>query len=514
MDLNRIDPCVPIVRPHYRLEGNHLYFLISRRPSAELSEKEMRIFRTIDGGKNVSEIARGEKDAEQSLRKWFDEDILELVPPIVPPASPHLVVIEPHMDDAMLSVGGRLLQRRGKNRITILSVVKYSNFTSYWDLKRDYLDVAAVTKLRLGESALAARMIGAEHRSLDWTDAPIRFFPGDRWRVDDLKRILPTIFAYMEISPDPADIAVLQRNLVKALEELAPDEIWIPMGLGSHVDHRTVRSACIGALAPGGSRFPNASVQIYEDLPYNKASHAKQIENTLENQGGVLTRCTEDVTDVFDEKLRVISVFASQFKRAFIDPLIRTCAEKASQVVPGRLSETYYRVDCRPALPRESSMAPNRDVLEAGRRRVRSLAQKPAMHQMVVILATPSANPGRWRTDCDRLLSRFPDARIRLVIPKDMSWQFSFPVNERIRIIALRSGLAGWIRETLKALLLSRTILIFLWWGAGRMHRGWKGAVLEGVASSFRKAFITQSLGDICLLLEEEGGEDGGVLSP
>jgi hypothetical protein len=71
------------------------------------------------------------------------------------------------MDDAVLSAGGRLLHRRGRCRITILSALKWSNHTSYLHLKRNFLNVREVTELSLQESALVARLLGAEHRCLD-----------------------------------------------------------------------------------------------------------------------------------------------------------------------------------------------------------------------------------------------------------------------------------------------------------------------------------------------------------
>lgn len=504
MDLNRIDRCVPCARPHYRVQGNQLFFLISTRPAADLSEKDLGIFRKIDGKKTVAEIAQGEMGVIERLRGWFEADILEMILPAERVSAPHLVVIEPHMDDAALSVGGRLLHRRGRNRITILSVVKYSNFTSYWDLKRDYLDVDTVTALRLQESELAARFLGAEHRCLDWTDAPIRFLPADRWSVEDLERILPTVYASMAIIPDSKDVAILKEKLRGELERLAPDEIWIPMGLGSHVDHRTVRSACVSMLAEASGRLAKASVSMYEDLPYNTESLALQIQKAFASHGTSLLRSTEDVTDAFDEKLRLISVFASQFKRCFMEPLIRECAGRGDPTAQGRLAEVYYRVEGRLALPSESSMALNRDVLEEVRRSARSLSKKPKELQRIVVLATPSANLGRWRTDCDRLLASFPKCKITLYTSRETAWQVAAPAHERINVAVIQDGIAGWILETLKAAFQARTGVVILWWGAGRKNRGWKGTVLEGMASFLRKTVFAQSLGDLCLLLEEE----------
>lgn len=471
-----------------------------------LSEKDLEIFRRIDGLKTVAEIAEEDPGAADRIRELCDADILDLIPPADRVSAPHLVVIEPHMDDAALSVGGRLLHRRGKNRITILSVMKYSNFTSYWNLNRDFLDVETVTSLRLGESALAARLFGAEHRCLDWRDAPIRLYPENKWSAEELERILPTIYSYMEIPPDPKEISVLKDKLRIELEKLEPDEIWIPMGLGTHLDHRTVRSACVAMLSEWNGRIEGSSVCIYEDLPYNRPSLASQIRESFERHGSVLQRCTEDITDVFEEKLRAVSVFASQFKRSYMEPRIRHSAERGDRGAEGRLEEVYYRVEGGITSPPESEMAPNRDELERERRRARSLSGDPAKFRRFEILATPSANLGRWRADCDRLLALFPHAVIRLVLPEEMRWQIFEPGNERIEIVVSGRGVSGWIREALKLLVRPGAVLLVLWWGAGRDVRGWKGIALEAASALFRKTVFAQSLGDLCLLLEEEKG--------
>jgi LmbE family N-acetylglucosaminyl deacetylase len=496
------------------VQGNQLFFLVSRRPAVDLSEKDLGIFRKIDGEKTVAEIAQGEVGVIERLREWFEADILEMIPPAERVSAPHLVVIEPHMDDAALSVGGRLLHRRGRNRITILSVVKYSNFTSYWDLKRDYLNVDTVTALRLRESELAARLLGAEHRCLDWTDAPIRFFPADRWSVEELKRILPAVYASMEIPPDSKEVAILKEKLRSELERLAPDDIWIPMGLGSHVDHRTVRSACVAMLSEARGRLAKSSVSMYEDLPYNRKSLALQIQKAFAIHGTILLRSTEDVTDVFDEKLRLISVFASQFKRSYMEPLIKGCAERAERSAPGRLAEVYYRVQGLTTQPCESSLAPNRPVLDAVRPRARSLLKKTREFQKLVVMASASANLGRWRTDCDRLLASFPKSDITLYTSRETAWQVVAPSHERINVAVFQDGMAGWIRETLKAAFQARTVVVILWWGAGRKKRGWKGGLLDGMASFLRKTVVAQSLGDICLLLEEENRKNDTAWTP
>ena len=114
---------VPQVRPHNQRRDRDIFFMISRRPLLELSVEEVPLYDSIDGRKTVAELEEMQAGARDRLLRWHEAAIVELIPPITSPARPHLVVIEPHMDDAVLSAGGRLLHRRGRCRITILSEI-------------------------------------------------------------------------------------------------------------------------------------------------------------------------------------------------------------------------------------------------------------------------------------------------------------------------------------------------------------------------------------------------------
>src|SRR5204863_9919493 len=151
------------------------------------------LYRGIDGRKTVAELEQTHSGAGHRLLTWREAGIIALIPPVTPPTGPHLLVIEPHMDDAALSAGGRLILRRGQCRITILSVVRWSNFTSYLFLKRNFFDVSAITDLRLQDSILSARLLGAKHCCLDWADASLRF-----WR----ERWSPEIVVSFSVAPE------------------------------------------------------------------------------------------------------------------------------------------------------------------------------------------------------------------------------------------------------------------------------------------------------------------------
>lgn len=260
---------VPQVRPHNHRSGRKLFFMLSKTPIMELSEDKVRLYEGIDGTKNIGEIMQEYSGASERLLKWHEANIIELIPPSKPRTGPHVVVVEPHMDDAVLSTGGRMLRRRSRGRLTILSAVKWSNFTSY--LLRPNgpcLDVNEISHLREQESHLAARLLAAESRCLDWTDAPLRFCPADQWSASPAEkfRVFNQVFA--KTYPHPNDVSVLAEQLTQYISELRPTELWIPMGLGDHVDHRTTRSACLLMLAESLNRFSSIDVSMYEDLPY------------------------------------------------------------------------------------------------------------------------------------------------------------------------------------------------------------------------------------------------------
>src|SRR5262249_35602614 len=119
----------PQIRPHIQRRDGKLFFMMSRRPLRELPPEEVPLYESIDGRKTLAELEEKHPGASDRLLRWREAEILELIPPITSPAGPHLVVIEPHMDDAVLSAGGRLLHRRGRCRITILSVGMWRDFT-------------------------------------------------------------------------------------------------------------------------------------------------------------------------------------------------------------------------------------------------------------------------------------------------------------------------------------------------------------------------------------------------
>ncbi|MBZ5567596.1 MAG: PIG-L family deacetylase [Acidobacteriia bacterium] len=478
--------------------------MISRRPLLELLPEEVPLYESVDGRKTVAELEQLYPGARERLLKWHEAAILELIPPLAAPRQPHLVVIEPHMDDAVISVGGRLLHRRGQCRITILSLVKWSNFTTYLLLKRNFLDIDEITRLRERESALAARLVGAEHRSLDWTDAPLRHCPPEQWSPAMVEEFSRAPHSFIDLFPNPEDVTRIAEQLTQLLSRLAPDEIWMPMGLGDHVDHRTTRSACLLMLAQARDRFPNVPVAMYEELPYAAdVEHAKQIRAALTDCGTRLVDGQEDITDVFQEKLRLMSVYASQFKLSYMESKVRDIAEREGGGA-GRLAETYHCVEGVRRLPPESRLSRRWTRLAALQTDMLALmAKRKEYRRLTVVLAEPPSSLGELKIDSESLSAALPNAEILVYASDKLAWPAQAGGSERVKVKAVHGRILGWAGVMLRELFRFRTPTLILWWGA--YGNGLNKKVIKSLFA-FRMVIFAATLSDFCGLLNEQIG--------
>jgi LmbE family N-acetylglucosaminyl deacetylase len=484
--------------------------MISRRPFRELSGEEFLLYDSIDGHKTVAQLEELHPGARDLLLAWREAELIELIAPIAPAPRPHLVVIEPHMDDAALSVGGRLLNRRGSCRVTILSVMKWSNFTSYLTLGRNFVNVQEVTDLRVKESVLASQLLGAEHHCLDWKEATLRTWPAERWSPAIAEKYEREGYLFTVFIPDPKEVSLLAEDLARDLAALAPDELWIPMGTSNHGDHRTTRNACLLMLSQARQRFSGVSVSMYEDLPYASISgHAEQIRGALSEPGACLIRHTEDVTDVFEEKLRAISVYASQFKLAFIEPKIRRLAEREG-AAPGKLGETYHCLEGEVSLPPEMLLARESRGMMAFQSGVQVLLTKDKKWRRVTVMALPTGSLMRWKTDGDFFAATFPNADLRVYAPEEMIWQTEdgeHDGNARLRLVRVR-GLLGWVGVIGRELFSVGTPTFVLWRGAyGALpHRNLKKLFNIFIKSllPFRRVLFARALRDLCLIQDTD----------
>ena len=418
---------VPIVLPHFKRRGDKVFFLVSRRETARLpTPLEQKWFDAIDGTASLATLEARLPGIAQSLGDWAARGIVKILPASGPPSrGPHVVVVEPHMDDAILSIGGRLLKRSGQQRTTILSITRWSPFTSYLlGGRADFCDLKTVTELRTAESQIAARLCRGTFRAMDEGEVMVQ--AGVPVRPDTLPVVFKNIGAWAVFGPTEHELAALTDRLHSLLEVLAPNELWIPMGLGSHYDHVRTRQACLNVLNRSPGQFRSVHVFLYDDLPYARwfPKHSDNIAAVLKRAGAELDPGTEDIADVFDEKMDVLSVYASQLK---VEKLRLVLGGEALRGGAAHPHETYREMVRPPRfVPSVSDLSydqPSRAYL--GGRLGNWLQGVMAAEHLTVLMAYPA---GRWDMTLDCLTEIFPDKKISIytlsnqILPPERSY--------------------------------------------------------------------------------------------
>jgi LmbE family N-acetylglucosaminyl deacetylase len=145
-----------------------------------------------------------------------------------------VAVVSPHLDDAVLSVWLVLTSSRPTRVISCFAGVPPPSVQGFWDERTGLASATAVTARR-AEDVAALALAESEAVHLDLLDEQYR---GDR------------------DAPRDELVELLREHLVGARE------VWLPAGLGGHVDHIAARDAGLLATAAG------QRIRLYADLPY------------------------------------------------------------------------------------------------------------------------------------------------------------------------------------------------------------------------------------------------------
>ena len=165
--------------------------------------------------------------------------------------APDLVVVSPHLDDAVLSLGGLIGREVAAGR----RVEVWSCFTSGPPLdeiapaQRVFGDYS----IRRAEDTRALAILGAQHR---WLDHRERI-----WRKPPLDKTLH-VFHTPPHETDFAELPALRRTLGELLATGAL--VYAPLGVGHHTDHVEVALAVVREAIARGAL---GRVRFYED-PY------------------------------------------------------------------------------------------------------------------------------------------------------------------------------------------------------------------------------------------------------
>ncbi|MFL5757935.1 MAG: PIG-L deacetylase family protein, partial [Chloroflexota bacterium] len=207
-----------------------------------------------------------------------------------------------------------------------------------------------------GGDAMASRRLEDERfaafaeASIVWLDLPDAVFRG--YEGDEELLAMPR-------EDDPVPYELVRREIVR----LEPQRVYLPLGVGNHVDHQLCREVGYGLL--GESRrwvMPGpdytGTVAFYEDFPYAWWSDFTSLQDldpvALANlPAGIALRPEfTDVTDQLERKVRGISLYESQLDRLFggVKPMansVRGFGAKVAQLGGIRGSAERYWVTTR-----------------------------------------------------------------------------------------------------------------------------------------------------------------------
>ncbi|MCK6490424.1 MAG: PIG-L family deacetylase [Planctomycetes bacterium] len=166
--------------------------------------------------------------------------------PAEPPAAGHyaLVVVSPHLDDAVFSCAGAIAAARARGPVLVLNV--FSRFSG--EVRRHGVVLGA---MRQEEERRAAAALGFASVCLDELDASCR-------RPE--YRAIGNVFR-PPVAADEAWLPALRDRLQAALAGCSWDLLLAPLAVGWHVDHLLVHRALAGWRG-------RPDLAWYEDVPY------------------------------------------------------------------------------------------------------------------------------------------------------------------------------------------------------------------------------------------------------
>jgi LmbE family N-acetylglucosaminyl deacetylase len=189
------------------------------------------------------------------------------------------VFVSPHLDDAIFSAGGLILELAGKTDVAIVTLLTKAGLPPYTlsakaHLKHSGYGAASaedLASIRKQEDIRACKMAGANFKHLEFTDALWR----RKEKIGFLGNLLKNIFPEMNhlypfygfnvisrkvVKGDSATVSGIKNKLISMVREMGNAVIFCPIGAGNHVDHIIARDIC-------AEIFPRAI--FWMDFPYS-----------------------------------------------------------------------------------------------------------------------------------------------------------------------------------------------------------------------------------------------------
>ena len=242
--------------------------------------------------------------------------------------------VSPHFDDVALSCGGTVARHARVGRAivaTVFSAVPMGALNAFARFQHDRWGTQGNTvSVRRQEDEVAMKVLGADLRLLDFPDAIYR---------DDLYVSDDDLFGQIK-PPDAATLAAVKRAIVTLSDEVEASSVFLPLGVGGHVDHR------LGHASADGLAGSSSTVFFYEDFPY--AATVGTVEARLGEIAFPLEPEIVDVSDEIDNRTAAIAAYVSQVPTIFrhfgpFESVVRSYAANLASA-PGCYGERFWRM--------------------------------------------------------------------------------------------------------------------------------------------------------------------------
>jgi len=438
------------LRPHFRRTGDDVYFFLSDRIFHSLTPAEATVWEKLQEGPLPAAALR----ADEVLRSMLDAGMLEAIDPVKEQDRRRILVVEPHCDDAALSIGATMWKMRHEVEFHLLTMASRSNYTSAFQLHRDRFDRAEITAIRKAEGELFAMHLGGEYHCAGLSEATLRYNDSD-WDLDFFTaHEVSTAISNNRRAPTAVLEAWTERLRHFLTENPSFDEIWIPLGVGTHSDHDLARNATLRSLAEARLK---KIIRVYEDVPYGSdfPEHKSRLLSSLEAAGAILSPWSQDVSREFSTKLALLGIFASQFKvRAVQDGVARSARSSA----PSGQVEHLWTLEKLPRHLPEDEMWVNAPAVAKTAAKLRRFKKDAHAARRVALFAITA--PGRWTDDLHLLRELFPAARFVVYANRRVCAEFCATHNPRVELHCLEGTSGSWLRAALRELPTQNRIVI------------------------------------------------------
>ena len=213
-----------------------------------------------------------------------------------------IFIISPHPDDAVFSCGEHIYRwKKSGYEITVCTVFTQFSAPQLSLYAIDYLaacgfiNVEDFTRQRASEDVEAMRILQVSRIDIGLTTGIFRSIHGQ-----PLYPIAERVYSSQRHPADAITIRVIKQYLRQYMSSHSFSSVLIPRGIGCHIDHLLVRTACEDLFSP-------EQILYYADLPYATCVHNWNHEDLIK----ILTSL-RSVALFPIHKTRAVSAYTSQ----------------------------------------------------------------------------------------------------------------------------------------------------------------------------------------------------------